>query len=211
MPGAPLELGLGDLDAAAAEGGGRSGGRWHWFFRVGGVPVGFFGDGFGAVVDFCAGFFRVVGRWGGRGCGAALRCGEGLVVGKQAAARGDVALESVVEQERRREEVAAVEAGDGEGDDVVEGGVGADVDELQEHGEQADDEDGDDGDLRSPVDFFQEPAEGEGLVAREGPGHARGGGGDADGAAPGQDQDDGAHGRGAFEALDAVCCFDVGD
>lgn len=60
--------------------------------------------------------------------------------------RGDCAGEPPVEQQGAGEEVGGVEAVDGEGDDVVEGDGGADVDEGEEAGDDYCDEDGGEGD-----------------------------------------------------------------
>ena len=53
---------------------------------------------------------------------------DALFRGQLGVGRQDVSFDAAVEEERGGEEVGAVEARDGEGDDVVEGGVGADVD-----------------------------------------------------------------------------------
>ena len=50
------------------------------------------------------------------------------------------------EEEGFRDDVGRVEAADAEGDDVVEGGGGADVDEADGAGDEGGDEDGEEGD-----------------------------------------------------------------
>lgn len=66
-----------------------------------------------------------------------------VVVGR--GRRGDGAVEAALQEQGAGEEVGCVEAVDGEADDLVEGGRGADVDEGEEDG---DDDGGDDGDQR---------------------------------------------------------------
>ena len=135
VPGPPFELGLCYADRAAAEvgvgiGGDRvfglvdvEGGHGLFGVGVGGVGGGLnvvFGGAFGGerVVEV-----GVVVVGGGGGEVFARADGDGT-------AFGDLAFDSVVEEEGGGEEVGAVETGDGERDDVVEGGVRADVDEL---------------------------------------------------------------------------------
>jgi hypothetical protein len=50
----------------------------------------------------------------------------------------DVAFDAVVEEECAGQDIGAVEAGDGQRDDVVKGCCGADVDERQGCGKSAD-------------------------------------------------------------------------
>lgn len=133
--------------------------------------------------------------------GAFGRGGEVLGIGPVG---HDVAFDAVVEQQARGEEVRAVEAGDGQGDDVVEGGVAPDVDERQEAGEAADGQHRDDGDLVVGRDLAEESRGGGPAVAGERPGHPRGGGDDSRGACPGQGEDDGPHGDGAALGLYGV-------
>ena len=58
----------------------------------------------------------------------------------------DRARAAAPEEEGFGDDVGGVEAADAEGDDVVEGGGGADVDEADEAGDEGGDEDGEEGD-----------------------------------------------------------------
>ncbi len=58
----------------------------------------------------------------------------------------DLARAPAPEEQGLGDDVGGVEAADAEGDDVVEGGGGADVDEADEAGDEGGDEDGEEGD-----------------------------------------------------------------
>jgi len=80
----------------------------------------------------------------------------GFVRGAGANAAGEAA----VEQEGFGDDVGCVEAADGEGDDVVEGGGGAEVDEADEAGDAGGDDDGVDGDGAAGLDLLLSPVVG---------------------------------------------------
>lgn len=65
----------------------------------------------------------------------------------------DGACAAAPEKEGFSDDVGGVEGADAEGDDVVEGGGGADVDEADEAGDEGGDEDGEEGDRGVGLDL----------------------------------------------------------
>lgn len=95
-----------------------------------------------------------------------------IAAGGQRSIGEDVALDAMVEKKCGWKEVRAVEASNGERDDIVESCVRANVDQCQEAGEGGDDADSDDGDFGASVDFADDGREWCSLVAGEGPSHS---------------------------------------
>lgn len=71
-----------------------------------------------------------------------------------AVAGSDAAGDAAVEEETLGDDVGGVEGADAEGNDVVEGGGGAEVDEADEAGDAGGDDDGVDGDGAADLDLI---------------------------------------------------------
>lgn len=71
----------------------------------------------------------------------------------------DEARAAAVEEESLRDDVGCVQGADAEGDDGVEGGGGADVDETDEDGDEGGDDDGEgwDGGFGLELDSYVNP------------------------------------------------------
>lgn len=150
------------------------------------------------ILELLGGFFRMV-AFGARG---GARAGDGLIrvcirgFGAQGGSRfllstgaraggcireaiehssvgQNVSFHPVVEKEYAWEEIGAVKSGDRQGNHIVEGGRGADVDERQGCGKSADYGDRYDGDFGAMVHLLQETGKWQALVSCKGPGHTR--------------------------------------
>lgn len=105
--------------------------------------------------------------------------------------------EALAEHEGDGDHVGSEHAGDAEGDDGVEGGAGTDVDESEEEADGHRDADRVQGQRAARFDFGEPVGTRQAVVAGEGPGHAGGGGDEADGGEIDEGEDDAGHCGGA--------------
>lgn len=122
---------------------------------------------------------------------SAASVGQGRKLGGagHAEARGATA----VEQQGGAKQVRAVKARDGERQDSVQGGVGTNVDEAEEDGDDGGDENGVEGNAGAAVDGGKGAPERNTAVASEGPEDARARGHETDVGAEGHDEDQSGH------------------